>query len=76
MHFGKRSEKLDTEQMKLLEATKDVDLAAIEFELARLKSVPASCDTRQKPKRLPLPQRLPRTDIHHEPGEYRLHLRV
>lgn len=67
MQFGKRSEKLDTEQMNLLEETMDADLGAIELELAQLKSTPASDDTRQKPKRSPLPERLPRTEIHHEP---------
>uniref|UniRef100_UPI0037C50650 IS66 family transposase n=1 Tax=Pandoraea sputorum TaxID=93222 RepID=UPI0037C50650 len=47
MQFGKRSEKLDTEQMNLLEETMDADLGAIELELAQLKSTPASDDTRR-----------------------------
>lgn len=67
MQLGKRSEKLGPEQMNLLEETMDADLAAIELELAQLKSTPASDDTRQKPERLLLLERLPRTEIHPGP---------
>lgn len=66
--FGRRSEQLDSTQVSLLEAMIDADIAAIEDELAQLRTrdetpVPVT----QQPKRSPLPSHLPRTVIHHEP---------
>ena len=70
LHFGKRSEQLNVEQMSLLNESIDADLAALEIELEQLQSnTPANKQQRQQPKRAPLPAHLPRTDIHHEPGD-------
>lgn len=64
--FGQRSERLNSEQMSLLEKVIDGDVAAIEMELEQLKSLPAERQ-REQPKRASLPPQLPRTDILHEP---------
>ncbi|MGG1944699.1 IS66 family transposase [Trinickia sp. NRRL B-1857] len=69
LQFGKRSEQLNVEQMSLLNEAIDADLAALEIELEQLKSKPPEDKQRQQPKRAPLPARLPRTDIHHEPDD-------
>jgi transposase len=69
LHFGKRSEQLNVEQMSLLNEAIDADLAALEIELEQLQSDTAPDKQRQKPKRAPLPPHLPRTDIHHEPDD-------
>jgi transposase len=69
LHFGKRSEQLNVEQMSLLNEAIDADLAALEIELEQLQSNTAPDKQRQKPKRAPLPPHLPRTDIHHEPDD-------
>lgn len=65
--YGRRSEQLNREQMSLLDEAIDTDLAAIELELEQLQPEPSAAQERQQPKRAPLPARLPRTDIHHEP---------
>jgi transposase len=64
--FGRRSERLNSEQMSLLEEAIDGDAAAIETELDQLKHPPAELQ-REQPKRTPLPPQQPRTDIQHEP---------
>ncbi|MFT7014082.1 MAG: transposase [Pseudohongiellaceae bacterium] len=64
--FGKRSEGMDKQQLALLEALVDEDIAAIEAELERVSITPQQRE-RKKPKRQALPQDLPRTEIHHEP---------
>ncbi|MPW24123.1 IS66 family transposase, partial [Paraburkholderia sp. CNPSo 3157] len=69
LHFGKRSEQLNVEQMSLLNEAIDADLAALEIELEQLQSNTAPDKQRQKPKRTPLPPELPRTDILHEPDD-------
>lgn len=69
LHFGKRSEQLNVEQMSLLNEAIDADLAALEIELEQLQSNTPANKQRQQPKRAPLPAHLPRTDIHHEPGD-------
>jgi transposase len=69
LHFGKRSEQLNVEQMSLLNEAIDADLAALEIELEQLQSNTAPDKQRQKPKRTPLPPQLPRTDIRHEPDD-------
>jgi transposase len=69
LHFGKRSEQLNVEQMSLLNEAIDADLAALEIELEQLQSNTPADKPRQKPKRAPLPPHLPRTDIHHEPDD-------
>jgi transposase len=63
--FGRRSEQLNNEQMSLLDEAIDADLAAIEIELEQLE--PTRKRQHEQPKRAPLPQQLPRIDIHHEP---------
>lgn len=65
--FGRRSEQLSSEQMNLLDEAIDADLAAIELELEQLRPQTPVEQPRQQPKRTPLPARLPRTEIHHEP---------
>ena len=69
LHFGKRSEQLNVEQMSLLDEAIDANLAALEIELEQLQSNTAPDKQRQKPKRTPLPPELPRTDILHEPDD-------
>ena len=69
LHFGKRSEQLNVEQMSLLNEAIDADLAALEIELEQLQPNTAPDKQRQKPKRTPLPPELPRTDILHEPDD-------
>ncbi|NVH78218.1 IS66 family transposase [Paraburkholderia sp. JPY432] len=69
LHFGKRSEQLNVEQMSLLNEAIDADLAALEIELEQLQSNTAPDKQRQKPKRAPLPPELRRTDILHEPDD-------
>lgn len=69
LQFGKRSERLDAEQMSLLDEAIDADLAALEAELEALQPVTPAAEQRQEPKRAPLPPRLPRKDIHHEPED-------
>lgn len=64
--FGKRSEQLNVLQISLLEEVVDADIAAIETELEALTPA-APPPTKQKPKRQPLPDDLPRVEIRHEP---------
>lgn len=64
--FGRRSERLNSEQMNLLDEAIDGDLVAIEMELEQLEPTRAERQ-REQPKRAPLPPQLPRTDVHHEP---------
>ena len=49
LHFGKRSEQLNVEQMSLLNVAIDADLAALEIELEQLQSNTASDKQRQNP---------------------------
>ena len=66
--FGRRSEQLDSTQASLLEEMIDGDIAAIEEELAQLRTRDAApAPAVHVPKRSPLPSELPRTVIHHEP---------
>lgn len=53
------------EQRQLFEETIDADLAAMETELAQLAT--PSAKPKGQAKRQPLPDHLPRTEIHHEP---------
>lgn len=68
--FGTRSEQLTSEQTQLFAEAIDTDIAAVETELksvapARVEKPDAA--TKVPPKRAPLPDHLPRTEIHHEP---------
>ncbi|SES67099.1 Transposase [Pseudomonas sp. NFR09] len=64
--FAKRSEQISPEQGHLLDDLLNTDLEAIDAELSALLPAPAPEQTRQKPKRAPLPAQFPRTVIHHE----------
>lgn len=66
--FGRRSEQLDPAQRLLFEEDLDEDIAAIETELESLKAQPPQPAARRQPKRLPLPEHLPRVDVRHEPA--------
>ncbi|WP_244139162.1 IS66 family transposase zinc-finger binding domain-containing protein [Burkholderia sp. BCC1630] len=69
LQFGKRSERLDAEQMSLRDEAIDADLTGLEAELEQLQPATATAELRQQPKRVPSPSKLPRTDIHHEPED-------
>ena len=69
LQFGKRSERLDADQMSLFDEAINADLAALEAELEQLQPATPAAEPRQQPKRAPLPSKLPRTDIHHEPED-------
>src|SRR5882757_8649739 len=59
--FGRRSERLDADQLALGLEDLDIDLSAIEADQA---SVEASAPTQQlQPKRKPLPDHLPREEV-------------
>lgn len=66
--FGGRSEQLQGEQRRLFDETIEADLEAIGLELEALKSAEAKSVPKQQPKRAPLPEGLPRTEIRHEPA--------
>ena len=63
--FGAKTEHWPVAQRQLFEDSLDADLAAMETELAQLSTAPAK--PRRQAKRQPLPPKLPRTEIHHEP---------
>ncbi len=65
--FGKRSEGMGKHQLALLDALVEEDIAAIEMELEALSPTAAEQRERKQAKRQPLPQELPRREIHHEP---------
>ena len=65
--FARRSEQLEAVQGQLLDELIDGDIAAIEAELAKAQPTATAAQSRQQPKRAPLPPDLPRTLIHHEP---------
>ena len=68
---AKRSEQLSPDQGGLLDDLLDTDNASIEAELKTVNPPPAPAESRQEPKRAPLPQQFPRTVIHHEPNNAR-----
>lgn len=67
--FAKRSEQLSPDQGSLLDDLLDTDFAAIEAELKATNPPAAPAESRQKPKRVPLPSQFPRIVIHHEPQD-------
>jgi transposase len=68
LKFAAQSERFSAEQRSLLDETLDEDIAAVNDEIAQLHSDDtAPPKAKQQPKRQPLPENLPRTDIHHEP---------
>lgn len=71
MKFDRSSEQLSAEQRALFDEAVDGDIAAIDEQLAALQSTlpPKPDDEKKRPKRKPLPDRLPRRDVHHEPED-------
>ena len=70
IRFGVKSEQLDAQQKTLFEEAVDADMAALEAELAELKSTFKQNDPSEpvaRPRRAPLPANLPRVERHHEP---------
>lgn len=65
--FGRRAEQLDPAQRALFEESIDEDIAAIQDELESLSAAPTK-RVPARPKRLPLPEHLPRVDVRHEPA--------
>ncbi|WP_425508253.1 IS66 family transposase [Tahibacter soli] len=64
--YGRRSEQLDPAQRQLFEESLEEDIVAIQTELETLKESPSA--PRRQPKRLPLPEHLPREEVRHEPA--------
>jgi transposase len=64
--YGRRSEQLDPAQRQLFEEAIEEDIVAIQAELQTLKESPSA--PRRQPKRLPLPEHLPREEVRHEPA--------
>ena len=70
VQFAARSEKLDPEQLGLLEDAINADIAVIEGELEALDTLVSQQIERErsKPKRCILPPELPRIETRHEPA--------
>jgi transposase len=67
LKFAASSEAYTGEQQRLLIETLDTDIEALMAEIEQLAPpAPANADKRQ-PKRAPLPESLPRREVHHEP---------
>jgi len=67
LKFAAKSEAFNAEQKSLLDETIEADLEALQRELDALQPAPKDDADRQRPKRQPLPEDLPRREIHHEP---------
>jgi transposase len=67
LKFAAQSERFNAEQRSLLEETLDADLQAVAEEIERLTPTAAACTERQRAKRKPLPEGLPRREVRHEP---------
>ncbi len=67
LKFAAKSEAFSAEQKSLLEETIDTDLAALAAEIEQADPSPQDRGDKQQPKRQPLPESLPRREIHHEP---------
>jgi Transposase C of IS166 homeodomain len=67
LKFAAKSEAYTVEQKSLLEETLDMDLAAVAAEIEALQPRAKPADEKKQPKRAPLPPRLPRREIPHEP---------
>ena len=66
LKFAAQSERHSADQRSLLEEELDSDLAAVQQEIEQLRPAQPATD-KQQPKRTPLPAKLPRREIHHEP---------
>ena len=67
VQFAARSERMDATQRELFDEAMAADIAAVENELASLRSTPAPA-TRKTPQRRSLPADLPRIETIHEPA--------
>ena len=67
MKFAAQSERFNAEQRSLLEDEIEADLAAVAVKIEQLQPPAAAPETKQQPKRQPLPAHLPRREIRHEP---------
>jgi len=67
--FAARSEQLQGVQRSLLDETIEADFAALDAELAALRSPEPASIPKDKPKRVALPPQLPRVEIRHEPDQ-------
>ena len=67
LKFAAQSEAFNTEQRSLLDETIAADMEALQRELDALQPQAKQEGDKQRPKRQPLPESLPRREIHHEP---------
>jgi transposase len=67
LKFAAKSEAFNAEQRSLLEETIDADLQALATEIEQLAPTREAKDSKQTPKRQPLPANLPRCEVRHEP---------
>ena len=68
IQYGKKSEQLSGAQATLWQETSAADLAAIEVELTGLRGAVSQPDPeRNVPRRMRLPENLPRVEIRHDP---------
>ena len=66
MKFAAQSERFNPEQKSLLEDEIEADLAAGATEIESLQPTPTTVpEGKSQAKRMPLPARLPRREIHH-----------
>ena len=69
VQFAAKSERMDPAQRELFDEAMAADIAALEAELATLKTPPAKPSTERRPApRRPLPAGLPRIETIHEPA--------
>jgi transposase len=69
LKFAAQSESYSAEQKSLLEETIDADLAALAREIEQLEVGQKPPADKQRAKRQPLPEHLPRREIRHEPQD-------
>lgn len=67
LRFAAKTEAMDAVQVKLFEEANAEDLGAAEQQLAQLGIQAKPAAPKDRPARQPLPARLPRVDIAHEP---------
>lgn len=69
VQFAAKSERMDPAQRELFDEAMAADIAALEAELASIKTPPAPpADARRTPARRTLPPELPRIETIHEPA--------
>lgn len=64
--FGKTAEGLSAEQLALWESELDADIAKVESRLGALSPQTPAPGEKQRPKRRPLPDSLPRVEVRHD----------